>query len=224
MAYHMNVHLKIFSCSTCEKHCRSARKLREHERLHTGDWPYLCPQCGRVFNTETNFSVHLRVHSGECPFQCSYCSAAFGRHSRMWRHVVRVHEPQRLLACPQCDRKFILPHELREHVVRHTGEKPERCSDCGKCYETRNALLTHRRIKHNKTTNRKLERVNIQCPICGRIIKGKNAFKAHCLRQHSGSVLPFSCDECGRGFAWRFEVEKHKSVKHRGEKLCVQRV
>lgn len=225
---HMRLHAKKFKCDTCGRLLRSARKLREHQRVHSGVLPYLCSQCGRAFHSQTLLTTHLRIHTGERPYSCKYCGAAFGRHDRLHKHVKRVHEPHRLLSCTHCDRKFVLPHQLRDHLRGHSGEKSYNCSECGKCYRSRNSLWVHRRWQHQKPKpqisgeeeilgqrqHQYLEK--LQCPICGRIVSGKYYLAIH-MKRHSGN-LPLQCNVCGRGFATRSELERHELTKHCPEK------
>ena len=36
--------------------------LNRHEKTHTADKPYECPQCGKKFRTRGNLKVHLQTH------------------------------------------------------------------------------------------------------------------------------------------------------------------
>jgi KRAB domain-containing zinc finger protein len=230
---HMRLHANKCRCNTCGKQFRNPRNLRDHKRTHEGILPYLCAQCGRAFNTQTLLTVHLRTHTGERPFRCKYCDASFGRHDRLHKHVRHIHEPHRLLACEVCDRKFVLPHQLRDHMLQHSTERSLRCNECGKYYKSKNSLWVHQRWQHRKpkfqvcsdATGEEVTSVRqryhqytekLPCPLCGRVITGKYYLAVH-LRRHSGD-LPLQCDECERGFATRAELDRHKITKHCPEK------
>jgi len=40
--------------------------VKKHERVHSGDTPYVCIDCGRGFNHSSNYNRHVRKRLGKC--------------------------------------------------------------------------------------------------------------------------------------------------------------
>ncbi|XP_026567554.1 zinc finger and SCAN domain-containing protein 31-like isoform X1 [Pseudonaja textilis] len=83
-----DLEMKRHLCKECGKRFRKKWDLIRHERIHTGEKPYQCPECGNSFNRNTTLTKHL-IHSGEKPHQCTYCGRRFTRRSHVVNHQRR---------------------------------------------------------------------------------------------------------------------------------------
>eukprot|EP00035_Acanthoeca_spectabilis_P015896 m.319960 g.319960 ORF g.319960 m.319960 type:complete len:538 (+) comp16448_c0_seq24:2306-3919(+) len=50
--------------------------------------PTPCPDCGRVFNSASNLKRHQRVHTGERPYMCINCNKPFANSSNRNKHIL----------------------------------------------------------------------------------------------------------------------------------------
>lgn len=61
-------------------------ELRQHERLPSGERPFICAACGKAFVCNCSLVPHRRTHTGEWPYACSECGRAFSQGSNLNEH------------------------------------------------------------------------------------------------------------------------------------------
>lgn len=79
-------------CQLCLVTLANANLLRRHvEDHHFHIRKYNCAHCGKKFKRKEHKERHERIHTGEKPFVCHICNARFTQKEHLKGHVENVH-------------------------------------------------------------------------------------------------------------------------------------
>ncbi|XP_007490847.1 zinc finger protein 583-like [Monodelphis domestica] len=183
-------------------------ELVAHQRIHNGEKPYKCKECGKAFTQRGNLARHQRIHTREKPYKCNHCEKAFTERESLARHQ-RIHTGVKPYECKQCGKAFTQKGSLVEHQRIHTGEKPYKCNHCERAFITRTSLANHEKIHTGEKP--------YECKQCGKAFTQRGNLARH-QRIHTG-VKPYECKQCGKTFTQTGSLAAHKRIHTREKTL-----
>ncbi|KAK2903063.1 hypothetical protein Q8A67_007776 [Cirrhinus molitorella] len=90
--------------------CRETSKLLQRIQVHyMNKFKYQCEYCPRRFKLSGQLKVHLRLHTGEKPYGCANCGEHFIRTDYLKRHLAKCNgkgENQEKIVCDKCGDLF----------------------------------------------------------------------------------------------------------------------
>ena len=78
-------------CPHCGVKCFTNTSLRMH-LLHHKDPTLQCSHCEKMFKTKQRLESHERLHTGEKPYVCSICNTGFPSYSGLGQHMRGMHK------------------------------------------------------------------------------------------------------------------------------------
>ncbi|KAK4315131.1 hypothetical protein Pmani_013623 [Petrolisthes manimaculis] len=232
---------KEFTCQVCDQVFPTFFRLHRHakEEHNSTEFSFPCDVCGVVFTRPHNLERHkdTKHGNGEKRFACDYCDRRFTRQDVLSVHVSMVHlkgsgqggkkAASALLNsyafhCPSCGKFFSREQRLKEH-----REGNLTCPECSLSFECKASLRLHQNKQHPRACNecgkvcnntqimylhRMSHKPKFVCNICDKGFIWKSQYTIH-MATHTG-VKPVLCDICGRSFAHKVAVGKHKWQEH----------
>ncbi|XP_055534305.1 zinc finger and BTB domain-containing protein 24-like [Wyeomyia smithii] len=159
------------------KKIRQPKPKRERSSAGPGETSRICPICGKILVHKGNFTSHLKIHSDKKDYVCNICGKQYYIRRELQMHIESLHEKKTFVCnicgikcawrkglqrhmknkhsdesslkhkCTYCGKAFLLPNQLRLHIMKHTGDRIT-CDLCGAGYRF-NYMLTQHKIREH---------------------------------------------------------------------------
>ena len=141
----------------CGNSLKNKKSLDVHNKNKHGNHKreYRCGQCGSTLRSPKSLKRHIRnIHVTEPRKKCPDCKMTFKNDQTLAVHKKHKHgNRERKHACNECDKTFLCPSYLRQHVrsVHEAGLEPRKqCNHCPKTFKNKRSLYEHTKRKHGE--------------------------------------------------------------------------
>ncbi|XP_059194437.1 zinc finger protein 1035 [Centropristis striata] len=247
---HKSVHQRRIQCTVCRKILPTIGELIQHRSSHPKRGMLQCPDCHLQFQYPAHLIRHVKAHkrkenkakqreektplepqqslepvkeqSGPKKFLCSLCDEVFDDAQVLRKHCLTHIAGSSSNQCPFCKFNTSTRRNLLRHMIKHTGDKPLSCNNCGKQFyrdlylklHSEKCLPAHKRHPFTKESNDKTKG-SLQCSYCPRTFFKKIRLEIH-LRGHKTNTL-LHCSRCGQYFGFAKLSQHQKNCKVNSE-------
>ncbi|XP_007430517.1 zinc finger protein 131 isoform X1 [Python bivittatus] len=181
-----------------------------------------CEKCNRTFKFLYHFKEHMKTHSTES-YKCDLCNKRYLRESALKQHLTCYHLDEggankkqrpgkKIHVCQYCDKQFDHFGHFKEHLRKHTGEKPFECPNCHERFARNSTLKCHLTACQSGAGAKKGRKKLYECQVCNSVFNSWDQFKDH-LVIHTGDK-PNHCTLCDVWFMQGSELRRHLQEIH----------
>ncbi|XP_074021571.1 zinc finger protein 131-like isoform X2 [Numenius arquata] len=165
---------------------------------------------------------HMKTHSTES-YKCDICNKRYLRESALKQHLTCYHLDEggaskkqrpgkKIHICQYCDKQFDHFGHFKEHLRKHTGEKPFECPNCHERFARNSTLKCHLTACQSGAGAKKGRKKLYECQVCNSVFNSWDQFKDH-LVIHTGDK-PNHCTLCDLWFMQGSELRRHLKDMH----------
>ncbi|XP_071433833.1 zinc finger protein 131-like isoform X3 [Pithys albifrons albifrons] len=192
-----------------------------------------CEKCNRSFKLFYHFKEHMKTHSAES-YKCDICNKRYLRESALKQHLTCYHLDEgraskkqrpgkKIHICQYCDKQFDHFGHFKEHLRKHTGEKPFECPNCRERFARNSTLKCHLTACQSGAGAKKGRKKLYECQVCNSVFNSWDQFKNH-LVIHTGDK-PNHCTLCDLWFMQGSELRRHlKDLHNISERIVTEEV
>uniref|UniRef100_A0A8D0HP67 Zinc finger protein 131 n=1 Tax=Sphenodon punctatus TaxID=8508 RepID=A0A8D0HP67_SPHPU len=181
-----------------------------------------CEKCNRSFKLFYHFKEHMKAHSTES-YKCDICNKRYLRESALKQHLTCYHLDEggackkqrpgkKIHVCQYCEKQFDHFGHFKEHLRKHTGEKPFECPNCHERFARNSTLKCHLTACQSGAGAKKGRKKLYECQVCNSVFNSWDQFKDH-LVIHTGDK-PNHCTLCDLWFMQGSELRRHLQDIH----------
>ncbi|XP_051846425.1 zinc finger protein 131 isoform X2 [Sminthopsis crassicaudata] len=179
----------------------------------------------------TSKQEHMKSHSTES-FKCDICNKRYLRESAWKQHLTCYHLEEggaskkqrpgkKIHVCQYCDKQFDHFGHFKEHLRKHTGEKPFECPNCHERFARNSTLKCHLTACQSGVGAKKGRKKLYECQVCNSVFNSWDQFKDH-LVIHTGDK-PNHCTLCDLWFMQGNELRRHlKEIHNISERIVTE--
>ncbi|XP_026126136.1 zinc finger protein 131-like [Carassius auratus] len=185
----------LFRCDKCDRCFKLYYHLKQHMKTHTAtpDKGFVCRHCGKTYAREAALKQHLNNYH-------------FDAEEQSQRQKKKVH------VCDYCEKQFDHFGHFKEHLRKHTGEKPFECPECHERFARNSTLKCHMSACQNGAGAKKGRKKLYECQVCSSVFNSWEQFKDH-LVTHTGEK-PNHCTICDQWFTQPKDLKTHLQELH----------